>query len=570
MLDFDGMLRRALAQAAGRRIALATPYDLPERIARDLMHDTPLACLVFNHAEEAPLEDICAGWWVDRGRGRIFLRRGAADTLLIAGVDPRQTVGPHLLLEARLKGISRIITCDWLGSTIENVEVVEALENRLGESGEVSRVGDLAFSEAFELIYNRMGDTLRLRSSDFDLAKAVICIGSLGPGGAERQAAMTAAGISRTGRMRVEVLCNFIDSPADFFRPEVEASGARVARLEHEPPELSLPVVRELHHELTETYSAIRMGDIFLEIVRYAAMLRQMKPGVLHTWMDYCNALCGTAAHLVGVPGLVMSGRSVSPSHFRIFQPYMRPAYHAILNRKQAIFLNNSRAGASDYASWLGLPREAISVIHNGFDFPDVDRPSARAAIRKLFAIGETQKVVGSVLRFSEEKQPALLIDMASELSRRDPDLRFIFCGGGVMHEEMRAIVKSRGLETAIHLPGVVDGTWRYLAAMDVFTLTSRMEGLPNVLIEAQSVGLPVICTGAGGMGETFVHGETGLAVKDASPERLADAVSEILLNEGRLRNMSERAYQHARREFSADQLVGQTLAAYQSSANRR
>jgi len=564
------MLRRALAQTAGRRVALATPYDLPERIARDLMQDTSLACLVFNHSEEAPLEDICGGWWVDRGRGRIFLRRGTADTLLIAGVDPRQTVGPHLLLEARLKGITRILTCDWLGGIVEDVDVVEALEGRLETAGESARVGDLAFAEAYELIHQRMGDSLRLRPSEFDRGKAVICIGSLGPGGAERQAAMTAAGISRTGRMRVDVLCNFIDHPADFFRPYVEASGSAVVRLDGEPVELSLPVVRDLYQELSESYPAIRMGDIFLEIIRYAAMLRRMKPGVVHTWMDYCNALCGTAAQLVGVPGLVMSGRSVSPSHFRIFQPYMRPAYHAVLRRRRAILLNNSRAGADDYASWLGVPRDTIGVIHNGFDFPDIDRPAARREVRGHFSIGDEQRVVGSVLRFSEEKQPVLLMDMACELNRRDPQMRFVFCGGGVMLEDMRALVRRRGLEGVIHLPGVVDGTWRYLAAMDVFTLTSRMEGLPNVLIEAQSVGLPVICTGAGGMGETFVHGETGLAVRDASAAKLADAVCDILSDAARLRAMSERAYEHVRREFSADQLVGQTLAAYQSSADRR
>ena len=87
--------------------------------------------------------------------------------------------------------------------------------------------------------------------------------------------------------------------------------------------------------------------------------------------MDYCNTLAGTAAALVGVPAIVLSCRSLAPDHFHIFQPYMRPAYRALLKRRQAMILNNSYAGAVDYARWLSLPADGVQVIHNGFDFPE-------------------------------------------------------------------------------------------------------------------------------------------------------------------------------------------------------
>jgi glycosyltransferase involved in cell wall biosynthesis len=279
--------------------------------------------------------------------------------------------------------------------------------------------------------------------------------------------------------------------------------------------------------------------------------------------MDYCNVLCGTAAKLVGAPGIVLSGRSVAPSHFRIFQPYMKPGYRALLRDRHVTFLNNSHAGAEDYERWLGEPRGSVRVLHNGFEFPEIDRSAAQVQMRREFNIPQTAPLVGSILRFSEEKRPKLAIDMAREIHASRPDVRFLFCGDGVLLEEMRDYVTSLGLQGVVVLPGLVDQTWDVLAAMDCFVLTSRMEGLPNVLIEAQASGLPVVCTGVGGMAETFAEGETGVCVLDATAKSLADSVVSILANDDRRMMMSERARDFARQTFGIDRMVNETIDAY-------
>ena len=77
--------------------------------------------------------------------------------------------------------------------------------------------------------------------------------------------------------------------------------------------------------------------------------------------------------------------------------------------------------------------------------------------------------------------------------------------------------------------------------------LTSRAEGLPNVMIEAQLVGVPVVCTGSGGMYETFVEGETGFGVREETAEALADAVGQLVADPSLRRSMGERARELAR-----------------------
>lgn len=560
MLDLETMLRRALARVDARDAALALPYDLPGQICRDLTADGLLHHIVADSVDSAALDRRCAGWWVDRERGQLHLRDGLVRTLVLAGIDSRRHVTARLLLEARLKGVQRIVATDSCGNVVEDAPVEQALLERV--DGIDARANIPGFADAFERMYALIGDRLRLPVSAFHPERIALALGSLGPGGAERQGAYTAAGAIEQGGREAFILCNHIEAPADFFRPYVERRGATVLRVADIPPELDQPAFKEIQSEIVNAYGALGFGNVFFEVLRYASLLRAIRPAVVHCWMDYCNALCGTAAELVGVPGVVLSCRSVAPDHFRIFQPYMRPAYRALLARRSPMLLNNSRAGAADYARWLQVPRQDIEVVHNGFEFPQLT-DEARARVRTSLGLAQDAPIVGSILRFSEEKRPALLIDMAAEMLRADPAVRFLFYGGGVQLEQMRQKVADLGLQHAVLLPGVTDAAWDVLATMDLFVLASRMEGLPNVLVEAQGVGLPVVTTGVGGMPETYVENETGVTVAEASAPALAAAATRILYDPPLRRRMSQRAQEHARREFGIRRMIDETLSCY-------
>ena len=312
-------------------------------------------------------------------------------------------------------------------------------------------------------------------------------------------------------------------------------------------------------------YEPLGALSIFYMIFHHALLLRDVRPGLVHAWQDFSNVLAGVAADLVGVPRLVLSGRSVAPDNFALFQPYMAPAYHAMFDRRGAVFLNNSEAGANDYARWLALPRDRFRVVHNGFDFPGIPH-SAGAAVRKRFELSGDAIIVGSIIRFGEEKRPELMIDMAVVLHRLYPQVRFLIFGDGPLLELCRTFVVQNGLEDVIKLPGVATDAWAALSAMDVFVLTSRLEGLPNVLIEAQAMGLPVVCTGAGGMCETFVEGETGFAVRSATAEDLAKAVARLIADSRMRQRMGDKARRHALDRFGMERMIDQTLDAYRSA----
>ena len=565
MLEFEQIVRNAALAAGGERAAIAAPYDLPDPICRELVSQGVFAGYVANSAPKpADRDPRIAGWWIDRSQGRWFLRDSIASTLVVLGDAAHQEIAPDLLAEAHRKRIARLLVADAAGSILREIGLSGIASRRSTIAESARPVGALCYERVFDEIFGRVGNRLRLPLESFDPARVLLIIGHLGPGGAERQAAYTAAGLARRRAHDVHIGCHLVEPPpAGLFRPMVEAAGAKVSTVEASPPEYDRHDMAAARSRLA-AYDSLGIGNIFYAVLQYASLIRQVRPALVHTWMDYCNVLAGIAAELVGVPALVLSGRSVAPDNFPLlFQPYMRAGYMSLFRRRDLVFLNNSRAGAVDYARWLDLPEEQFEVVHNGFEFPaEVSRAAGRA-VRAAHGIDEDAPVVGSITRFTEEKRPEMFLHTARVLHSRDPRLRFLVFGTGPMLDEMREWVEVHGLTGIVILAGLTEDAWGALAAMDLFMLTSRMEGFPNVLVEAQASGVPVVCTGVGGMEETFIDGETGIAVRGATAETLADAVSALIGNPARLARMSARASEHARTAFGIDRMLDRTLQCY-------
>ena len=107
--------------------------------------------------------------------------------------------------------------------------------------------------------------------------------------------------------------------------------------------------------------------------------------------------------------------------------------------------------------------------------------------------------MLGSVFRMSEEKRPLLWLDVAANVAAQRPDAHFVVCGDGPMRDEMRTYAAELGIADRVHLPGAQSNIGSWFKLMDVVMLTSRHEGLPNVLLEAQSLGVPVVAPDVGG-----------------------------------------------------------------------
>lgn len=414
----------------------------------------------------------------------------------------------------------------------------------------------------------RNADGVSRASTDVAGNSIMLIGGSLGPGGAERQTAITLTGLASRGFRNLALVCVHLDGDVNsFFRPLLDGDAVSVSVLGRELPQRGGDSTKG-SASACGVLNALADGvpDELNDIPLYAMEILSRKPGIVHAWLDEMNVKAGLAAAILGVPRIVLSTRSVAPAYFHFFKPYMREGYRTLLAHPNVVLLNNSAAGARDYEMWLGLPKGTVKIIRNGFDFSALSRAQNIAAAREFKArlgIPAGTLVVGSVLRFSDEKQPFLWIDVAQRIRAWRNDVMFIVVGDGPLQAEMSRYAEARDVAAWIRMPGYEPDVAAAITAMDVFLLTSRVEGFPNVLVEAQALGVPVVTTDVGGAVETLDDGITGLAVAGHSPELLARAVLRILGDDGWRETAREAAQRFVRERFSADRMVEQTLDVY-------
>lgn len=147
---------------------------------------------------------------------------------------------------------------------------------------------------------------------------------------------------------------------------------------------------------------------------------------------------------------------------------------------------------------------------------------------------GIRRKEIVSVGRFTEQKNFLELIETFSLLSPEFNEYKLVIYGDGELRSRMEKLVKSLNLENRVVFPGVVDDLYNRIYESAVFVLPSIYEGMPNSLMEAMALGLPVISTDCpcGGPKMLIENNVSGKLVQVNNRVELKEAIEEILRNE--------------------------------------
>jgi glycosyltransferase involved in cell wall biosynthesis len=387
---------------------------------------------------------------------------------------------------------------------------------------------------------------------------------SLAAGGSERQLVNTALGLSRSTSEQVGILSLLPNTGSQHFH-RWRIAGSKVA-LDEVPLLPAAPLDEAVAARLASLLVEVGPFDGVLErFTRLAAEFMHRKPRVVHAWLDAVNIPAGLAALLTGVPRIVLSTRSVSPIHWAFLQPYMRPGYQQLVRHSNVILLNNSNAGARDYARWLGLASRSIMTVRNGIDLDDIKKVTAEQAdaYRRQIELPASVPVVGSIFRFNEEKRPMLWARIAAAVARRRPDAHFLIVGDGPMRSEVRAFAEREGFSGRLFMPGQEVDVAFPLALMTCLLLTSRMEGSPNAILEAHAAGIPVVTSSGGGAPETTDHGRCGWVVKGDDPYRYAERILAVLSDPVWRNTAASLGRKLIARRFGLERMISEILDVY-------
>jgi GalNAc-alpha-(1->4)-GalNAc-alpha-(1->3)-diNAcBac-PP-undecaprenol alpha-1,4-N-acetyl-D-galactosaminyltransferase len=171
------------------------------------------------------------------------------------------------------------------------------------------------------------------------------------------------------------------------------------------------------------------------------------------------------------------------------------------------------------------VPGQKLAVVPNPLFVPARTIPGERVCPTIL-----------TVGRLTHQKAYDVLLEGFARISSHAPYWRLVIVGDGDLGETLRAQAEDLGISDRVDWHGRVKDPFAYYTAADIFVLVSRYEGIPNVLLEAMSCGLPVIVSDASpGPLEYVKHGVTGLVVPVDDVPSLVIAL-ERLINDPRLR----------------------------------
>ena len=352
--------------------------------------------------------------------------------------------------------------------------------------------------------------------------KILHVIPTLGIGGAERQLVKL---LPRMDRGRFEqTVCYY--TPSENFESTLNAAGIRTIFFD----KFSMP--------LTSFFGRLRRT------------IRDVGPDVVHTWLYSANFWGRLAALSCGVTRLVVSDRSLA-------RPFSVPVYmYEKLFAPYTVRLGNSRAVAASLERRYGLPADRTRIIHNAVDKAEAGSQDDRRKVRDLLGLPLEQRIVLMVGRQTAEKNHPMFLRAARRCGEVRPGVTFVALGHLVRPAEMDALVDSIGARPFVRIVEQREDVGRWLAAADLFCLTSDREGLPNVVLEAMAAGLPIICTDFESAREVLSDPSLGLIVPRNDDAALAKAVLGLLDDPAHCRRLGEAARARARTQFSWERLV--------------
>jgi glycosyltransferase involved in cell wall biosynthesis len=179
-----------------------------------------------------------------------------------------------------------------------------------------------------------------------------------------------------------------------------------------------------------------------------------------------------------------------------------------------------------------GVRPKRCVLIENAIDTEQYRRTLSLSQARARVNLSNERRLIGAIGRLSPEKGYDHLIRAVDALLRQGHDLDLVIAGEGDDEPRLRQLIKGLGRTERIHLLGYCSDTLELFQAMDIFALSSLREGLPNVILEAMALEVPVVATRIAGVPRVIQHEENGLIVEPGSPQALASALARLLGDE--------------------------------------
>jgi glycosyltransferase involved in cell wall biosynthesis len=207
---------------------------------------------------------------------------------------------------------------------------------------------------------------------------------------------------------------------------------------------------------------------------------------------------------------------------------------------------------------------ECITVIENGVSVEKF-RPGERSAAERarLGLPGVDRMLVGVIARLDRVKNHALLIDAFSLVVRERPDAFLVIVGDGPLRSQLQRQIERLNLHQHVRITGVYPDPAPILRQLDVFALSSEIEGTSMSILEAMATGLPIVATAVGGTPRLLRDGACGLLTPPGDSRALGRALLDLLSSPDTARRLGIQARSAVEAEHSEGYMADQYETVY-------
>ncbi len=305
----------------------------------------------------------------------------------------------------------------------------------------------------------------------------------------------------------------------------------------------------------------------FFKLVR---IIRFLKPELVQTWLVHGDFVGGLAAKFAGVKNIVWNIRysNFESDKTKLITIYLIkllaklsfkiPKYIVVVSKK-----------AKETCEKNGYDRKKLVLIQNGYDL-SILKPirNQRSIIIKNLKVKKNIPVIGHVARFDPKKDHLTLLKSLKILHSRNINFISVLVGPNINNKnaELITYIEKFNLTNHVKLLGAKKNIASLMSAIDICVQSSKYgEGFPNVVAEAMACGSPCVVTDVGDA--ALIVGKNGIVVPPNNPERLADAIEQMILK--RDSKNWKRIIQQSRLKIKQNFGINKMLVSYNSLWNR-
>jgi glycosyltransferase involved in cell wall biosynthesis len=356
-------------------------------------------------------------------------------------------------------------------------------------------------------------------------------IKGLGRGGAERLLPQ----LARAHGPEIELAVGYFLPWKDALVGELEAAGCQVTCFDARSP-----------------------AGMVARFPAVAAWLRDDGVDLVHAHLPLAGVVARLAGRRAGVPVVYTEHNLLERYH-----PLTRRANLATWRLQRAVVaVSEGVAGSIARHAPPGVP---VRVVRNGIEIPADDDDAGRAA-RAALGIAPDAPVVGTVAVFRRQKRLDLWLEIARRIAERQPAARFLLVGEGPLRAATEVLAARLGLGGRALFAGQREDVRPYLAALDVYLMSSEFEGLPLALLEAMAAGRAVVATAVGGVPEAIADGESGVVRAVGDVAGLAAAAAGLLADPARRAALGAAARRRVAERFGIRRMAGELEAIYREA----